>query len=95
MLAMGDFISGSEGIIDTGITEVVDMGIGSITAENIMGTDRTIKARDHFSVDMIDVITIIMDIIEPTSTSEAMIEDITEGMEDIAIIKVDGRFKAS
>jgi len=78
-----------------GITEVVDMGIGGITAENIMGTDRTIKARDHFLVDMIAVITIIMDIIEPTSTSEAMIEDITEGMEDIASIKVDGRFTAS
>ena len=87
MLALGNFISGSEGIIDTVITEVADMGIGGITVENIMDTDRTIKTRDHSLVDMIGVITIIMDIIEPTSISETMIE----GMEGIAIIEADGR----
>jgi len=73
MLALGDFISGSEGIIDTVIIEVVDMGNGGMTAENIMGTDRTIKARDTFLIDMIEAIA-IKDIFEPTSTSEAMIE---------------------
>ena len=93
MLALGDFISGSEGIIDTVITEVVDMGIEDISVGNIMGTDRTIKARATSIVDMIGVIT-IMNIIEPTSTSEAMIEAITEGMKDIATIEADGSFQA-
>ncbi len=105
MLALGNFISGLEGIIDTGITEVVDMGNGGITAENIMGTDRTIKARNPFLVDMIGVIT-NKDIFEPTSTSEAMIEDFaikdifeptstSEAMiEAIAIIEADGRSRA-
>lgn len=48
MWALGDFISWSEGIIDTGITEVMAMDIGGIPAENIMGTDRTIKTRTIF-----------------------------------------------
>jgi hypothetical protein len=87
-------LSGSEGIIDTGITEVVDMDIGGIPEENFMGTHRTIKTRALFTIDMICVITIIRNIIEPAITPEAMLENITEGMKRIAIIQADGRFRA-